>query len=200
MEAKGSNGIVSHKQLATATVERHRDGFDCEHAAAIAREFQLEGRGDKASALVQEAQGRISLLTVAAIAKLLRFHAERPFTYDKLAEILTSDLLPEELDVFIEGKWRELPDTGLIRDVLEVAHEQMDKDAKNYPDPGMIAGHPQIQQRGVARNEIAKILEVIATGTGMLLIRDLGTHECELLATPETILESLLRDVKEDDG
>ncbi|MFV2045079.1 MAG: ATP-binding protein [Anaerolineales bacterium] len=192
VEAKGGKGIITHAVLRTSTVDRHRGDLDCEHSVAIAREFQLEGKGDAPSALVREAEGLITLLVVNSIAKILRRHNERPFTYDRLAEILTSDLLPEELDDFIDVKWLELPDTGLIRDILEVAHELMDKDAMNYPDPGMIAGDQRIRDRGISRNEIAKILEVIALGTGRLIIRNHETHEFVLLASPEDILQSLL--------
>lgn len=191
IEAKGAKGIITHTELSQATVARQQKEWGCTSAVAIAREYQVDGRGGRDSALLRETMGKLPLFTVGAIAKILRLHQRRPFTYDKVAEILTTSKRPDEIESFIEEKWRELPDLGLMRLVLEVAHEKSVEQNQNFPDPGMLVGDSRLLAKKTTKDEIKHILEAIAVTTGMITIRDRGTYEFSIKAPVETILSAM---------
>lgn len=194
VEAKGSRGVITHAELSSATVDRHRAEFGCTNAVAIAREFQAQGIGEAPSALEREARaGQVPLLTTDAIALILRKNSIRPFTHDKLETILTTWVRPSEELAFIQGVWETLPDPGLMRDILEVAYEAQDADSHNFPDPGMVLANERIRARGLTRDQLIHVIEAIAVTTEMLVIRNTATHEFELLAHPDTILASMQR-------
>jgi len=194
VEAKGSHGIVTHAELSSATVDRHRTEAGCTCAIAIAREFQPRGIGDVRSALEREAlRAGIPLLTTEALALILRMNAVRPFTHDKLVTILTTWKRPNEEVEFIQTVWETLPDPGLMRDILEAGYAAQDADANNFPEPGMILADNRIRARGLTREQLIHVLEAIAITTEMLVIRNTATHEFELLAHPDTILASMQR-------
>lgn len=193
VEAKGSHGIITHKELSAATVTRHREELGCTAAIAIAREFSTEGKRGKDSALMRETKDRVPLITVAGIAKLLRLHRKRPFTYDKIAKILTTFKHPDELEDYIEKTWEEVPDIGLMRLVLEVAHQATVTDDTNFPDPGMILADSRIKKMKVKRDDIIHVLNAVQITTGMILIRNTNDYQFELRAPVETILEALQR-------
>ena len=191
VEAKGAKGVVTHAELRQATVARQQKESGCTSAVAIAREYQVEGRGGGHSALLRETLGKLPLLTVPAIALMLRLHQRRPFTYNKVAEILTTSKNPADLESFIEAKWRELPDLGLMKLVLEVAHEKTVEQDKNFPDPGMLVGDSRLLARNVTKDEIRHILEAVAVTTGMVVIRDKSNYEFSITAPVETILSAM---------
>jgi hypothetical protein len=194
VEAKGSGGVITHKQLSEATVSRHREEQGCTNAIAIAREFSTQGIGGKDSALLRETTGKVPLITVAGIAKLLRLHKKRPFTYDKIAKILTTSKHPEELEDFIGEIWAEVPDIGLMKLVLQVAHDMVQTDETNFPDPGMILADPRIKKQKVKREDIIHVLIAVQVTTGMIIIRNPNDYQFDLLAPVDTILEALQRE------
>lgn len=194
VEAKGSNGIITHKDLSEATVTRQSGDFKCDCAVAIAREFATEGRGGREAALLRETKGKVPLITTAGMARLLMLHRKRPFTYDKVAKILTTWTHPDDLIQFIEQVWKELPELGLMRLILEVAHEQIQKDETNLPEPGMILADEEIRKRKLTRPALTSVLEAIQTTTQMILIQNRPQYQFKLLAPVETILEALQRE------
>jgi hypothetical protein len=200
VEAKGSNGIITHKALSEATVSRHRKEQGCTVAIAIAREFSTEGKAGKESALLRETRGKVPLLTVAGIAKLLRLHKRRPFTYDKVAKILTNFKHPTQLEGFIEETWKEMPEIGLLKLVLEVAHHAVETDETNFPDPGMILADPRIKQQKVKRGDIIHVLVAVQVATGMIIIKNENDYQFELLAPVDTILDALRREPPSDES
>jgi hypothetical protein len=200
VEAKGSKGIITHKDLSEATVSRHRRELGCTAAIAIARQFATQGIAKKESALLRETKGKVPLLTVAGLAKLLRLHKRRSFTYDKIEKILTTCTHPNDLERFIEDTWREIPDIGLMRLVLQVAHDAMQTDETNLPDPGMILADPRIKKQKVKREDIIHVLIAVQVTTGMLVIKNDKDYQFELLGHVDTILEALLRDPSSEDS
>lgn len=191
IEAKGTRGVITHAELSQATVDRHRQEQGCTTAVAIAREFQTQGIGQRDSGLLKETAGKLPLLTVSAIAKMLRLHRTRPFTYDKVATILTAPCRPDEMEALIERTWRELPDLGLMKIILEVAHEKSTEHDVNFPDPGMLVGDPRLAKHRVTKDDIKHILEAVAVTTGMIIINDKRTYEFTVTAPVETILEAM---------
>lgn len=134
VEAKGSRGIITHKELSEATVDRHRKEQGCTHAIAIAREFARSGKGGKDSALLRENEGKIPLITVAGLTKLLRLHRSRPFTYDKIEKILTTWKHPDETEDFIEaGQGKPAVDAPRPAPPLEPAKKE-----KARAPPGLL--------------------------------------------------------------
>src|SRR5206468_766355 len=109
VEAKGSRGVITHEDLREATIKRHSGEHGCQRAIAIAREFQTAGIGGQDSALLRETKGKVPLLTVDGIERILRLHKKRNFTYDKVVRLLTTWKHPDELLTFIEETWREMP-------------------------------------------------------------------------------------------
>ena len=195
VEAKGSEGVITHEELATATVERHGNEFGCEHAIAIAREFATEGIGEKDAALLRETKGKVPLITTEGIAHLLKLHKKRPFTTDKIAKILTTWKHPDDLINFIDQTWKEMPDLGLMRLVLTIAEELSLKDDTNYPEPGMILNDDRIRSLKLPKSDLISILEALSITTHMVLIRNKEDFQFELIAPCDTILESLQREV-----
>lgn len=194
VEAKGSKGIITHKELSEATVARQSGESKCSQAIVIAREFATVGKDSKDSALLRETKGKVPLITTEGIACLLRLHKRRPFTNDKFAEILTTWKHPAELVPFITQTWKKLPELGLMKLILQVAHEKMEKDDTNLPEPGMILGDERIMKRKLTREALVHVLETIQITTSMLLITNKDTHQFKLLAPCETILDALQRD------
>ena len=197
VEAKGSKGIITHTELSEATVTRHSDEFNCTRAIAIAREFATEGKEGKDSALLRETDGKVPLITTAGIAHLLRLHKKRPFTYDKVEKILTTWTHPDDLEQFIEQTWKEMPELGLMRLILQVAHDQMEKDETNLPDPGMILADERIRERKLKKADLINVLQAIQVTTSMILVDPSQGYQFKLLAPCETILEALQRKVRE---
>jgi len=198
IEAKGTKGIITHTELSQATVARQQKESGCTSAVAIAREYQVDGKGGGDSALLRETIEKLPLLTVPAIAKMLRLHQKRPFTYDKVAEILTAGKRPDELEDFIEAKWRELPDLGLMKLVLEVAHEKSAEHDQNFPDPGMLVGDGRLTARHVTKDQVKHIIEAVAVTTGMVMIKDRQSYEFSVTAPVETILEAMTKAAAEE--
>lgn len=198
IEAKGSKGVISHEQLSVSTVSRHQQEAGSTSAVAIAREFQEKGAAGRRSALMREATNLVPLLTVDGIARLLRLHRQRPFTYDKIEKILTTFKPPSLLPAFIEEQWRELPELGLMRDVLTVAHEKAADDDQNFPDPGMLIGDMRVKKHKVKKGDVVDILNAVAVTTGMIIIMNRSNHEFKMLAPVATILDAMQAAAKEE--
>jgi hypothetical protein len=190
IEAKGSRGVVTHKELSEATIRRHSGEHACQCAVAIAREFATDGKRGKESALLRETKGKVPLLTVAGIERLLRLHKQRNFTYDKVAKILTTWTHPDKLIPFIEEVWKEMPERGLMRLILTVAHGLVEADSTNKPDPGMIVADSRIRARKIKREEVIDVLKSVELTTGMLTITNPNDCQFELTAPVDTIIEA----------
>jgi hypothetical protein len=195
-EAKGSKGVITHAELSQSTVARHQEESGCTSSIAIAREYQSDGLAGKSSGLLRETKDKLPLITVAAIARMLRLHQLRPFTYPKVAKILKTWKPPNEMEAFIEEQWRDLPKAGLMRKVLEVAHEKMLEHDHNYPDPGMLVGDKRLAN--IKKDDVKYILEAVAVATGMITIRNRKTYEFSVNAPVETILDAMSATANED--
>lgn len=194
VEAKGSKGIITHKDLSESTASRHRIEHKCQHAIAIAREFAVAGRGGRRSALLRETEPELPLFTVEAITQMLRLHKRRNFTYDKVTKILTTWRSPEETESFINAVWKEIPATGLMRLILTVAHELVERDATNRPDAGMILSDERVRNKKIKKEDVIRVLESVELTTRMLTIVDPRDHTFELNAPVETILDAMKAD------
>ncbi len=194
IEAKGSKGIITHKELREATVKRHSKESGCKYAIAIAREFSTKGIGAKDSALLRETKQSVTLFTVEDIALMLRLHKRRNFTYSKVLTVLTTWKHPNERAAFIEEVWGEIPETGIVRLILTVAHDLVEQDDTNRPDPGMILGDARVRARKLKKEDIIRVLESVQLGTQMITIVDPRDHTFELNAPVDTILEALSAD------
>ena len=82
--------------------------------------------------------------------------------------------------------------------VLNIAHEIVEKDPTNYPDPGMILADDRIRKRMITRDQLKHILEAIQVTTQMILIINRDDYQFQLLAPPDTIVEALQRDAKNE--
>ncbi len=191
VEAKGSKGIITHQELSQATVDRQRQKQGCTKAIAVAREYAVSGRQGKDSALIREMQGKVPLITTDAIAQMLRLHRKRPFTYDKIEKILTTWTHPDKLVSFVETTWKEMPELGLMRLILTVAHEIIEKDATNKPDPGMIVADSRIRAKRIPKEQVRTILQSIQLTTQMIIIHEDEGFQFELLASPDVIIKAL---------
>jgi hypothetical protein len=191
VEAKGGKDIVTHKDVSIADVKRHAEEMGCSKSIVVAREFQTKGIGGKPSALIRDAREQVCLIPLSSICAMLRLHHDRPYTHDKLAEILTTWEDPETLDEFVRQVWDTMPSLGLMRAVLEVAWKHQEEDATNRPSPGMILGDPKIRPLRLPLQKLHAILETLVTTTGMVVIHDEKSYEFELRAKPEVILEAL---------
>jgi hypothetical protein len=197
IEAKGSKGVVSHKQLAQASVLRQMKERKCTHAVAIAREFQLRGIGKKDSALWRENKRKLTLLRVDAIARMLELHSQRRFTYDNVARILTAFKRPDNMIPFIDKIWRELPDLGLLKLVLDEAQEIVAANTRNCPDPGMIVEALRRKDRLVKKEDVITLLQAVQIATGMIVILNDKDFRFRVIAPSATILHSLTAEPKQ---
>ncbi|APX97878.1 ATP-binding protein [Natronorubrum daqingense] len=194
VEAKGSQGIVSHSQLSFDSVNRHRSEQNCDQAIVIAREFQTEGRNEQRSALLRnldpeindEAVSNISLMTTEAIETFLRLHDRQPFTYSETKQVLSNDVLPENLPDKIIDVWEEKPDDELTKSILMIGHEMMETDPNNPPSVGAVAYDERMRTRDVTREEIEERLESLDVLTKS--VKMLGDDKFEIDADADTIL------------
>ncbi|SFL67230.1 Histidine kinase-, DNA gyrase B-, and HSP90-like ATPase [Halogranum rubrum] len=197
MEAKGSKGIVNHEDAKEATVTRHKEEAECDHAVVIAREFQLDGKYGKDSALLREMDGSASLLTNEAMEKLLRLHKRRRFTHQQIVDILTNDQHPDELVDYVGEIWQETPEPGLMREILDIGWDAQTKNPVNKPAIGMVLGDENILERGIEKQKVANVIEAVAVSTGMVDY-DRGEQEFELFQHPDVILEQMMKVPEED--
>lgn len=195
LEAKGSAGIVTHQNVSFDNVNRHRKEEECQSAVVIAREFQLDGIGDKKSALLrnldedinEEAVANISLLTTDALEVFLRLHHKRAFTYSETIDIFRNNEVPGEIVDYVIEVWESKPNDQLTRDILEAAHDFMKDDPTNAPSIGALTYDDRL--RGVKREKIAKrveSLEVLTDSVDML-----GEDEFIVDAPVEAILQEV---------
>jgi hypothetical protein len=197
VEAKGSKGKITHKQLSEATVTRHSQEFNCSYAIAIAREFAVDGIDNQNSALLRETENKVPLITTKGIALLLRLHKKRPFTSDKIEKILTTWTHPDKLEQFIEDTWKELPELGLLKLVLDVAYEQTQKNDINLPSPGMILGDERIIKCRLPLEDLVHVLETVQIATAMIFITNKADYRFKMFSDPNTILEALQKKFSE---
>jgi len=186
LEAKGSKGIVDHSQLNFDNVNRHRKEQDCSHAVVIAREFKLDGRGDKKSALLrnldigvsEEQINNISLMTTEAVEVFLRLHNKQPFTYSETIEIFKNEEVPSGVTDYIIDVWENKPTDKLTREIVKAAHEFMETDSTNRPSIGALTAMPEL--RGVKREKIVERIESL----------DVLTESVDLLAEGEIRIDA----------
>ncbi len=180
VEAKGSQGIVSHKHISFDTVNRHRKEQNCDYAVVIAREFQVDGRQDSRSALLRnldsgvsdEEAEKISLMTTEAIEVFLRLHYEQPFTYSETIDILTNNELPSDIPEFVMNVWERRPDDELTRDILQAAHDFLEQNPTNHPSVGALTANERLHH--VAREEISDRLESLDNLTDSIEMKEDG--------------------------
>ena len=144
--------------------------------------------------MLRERKRKLTLMTVEAIAHLLNLHKTRRFTYEQVAAILTTFKWPQNMIPYIDKTWRKLPDQGLMKLILQVAHENVVADSKNYPDPGMIIAGLRAKGREVKRDDIIAILQAIQVTTGKIVILNDKDYRFRLIASVETILEDLAKE------
>jgi hypothetical protein len=190
IEAKGSKGIVNHEDAKEATVSRHKEEAGCDHAVVIAREFQLEGKGNKDSAFLREMDENASLMTNEAMEKLLRLHKRRRFTHQQIIDILTNSEHPTDLVEYVEEKWEETPEPGIMGEILQIGWEAQKKNRVNKPSIGMVLADERILEREVPKKKVANVIEAVAVSTGMVDY-DRQSQEFELFQQPSIILEQM---------
>jgi hypothetical protein len=166
----------------------------CTHAVAIAREFQLKGRGKRESALLRETKRKVTLLGVDAIAHMLELHSQRRFTYDNIAKILTTFKKPDNMIPFVDKVWHELPDLGLLKLVLDQAQEIVEANTENCPDPGMIVEALRRKNRSVKKEDVITLLQAVQIATGMIVILNDKDYRFRVIAPTATILDSLVKE------
>ncbi len=66
-------------------------------------------------------------------------------------------------------------------------------DDRNFPDPGIIVGDARIRARKISKEDVIHIVEAVAVTTQMIIIRNPTTHEFQVLAPPETVLDAMTR-------
>jgi hypothetical protein len=196
IEAKGSQGIVDHQQLKFDNINRHRVEQDCDHAIVVARNFQTEGRGNKKSALLRnadqeinhEAVEHISFMTNDALEVFLRLHYEQPFTYSETIEIFTNNKIPSHIADHVVSVWESKPDDQIVRTILELAHEFMEDDPTNPPAVDTITSLPN--GRGIPREEVIARVEALDRLSESVDFQE-DSNIIKLDAPPEVILEEI---------
>jgi len=195
VEAKGSKGIITNKSVGLDDVNRHRVEADCQRAILVAREFKLDGIGDKKSALLrnldedinEEMVSKISLLTTDAIEIFLKLHDRQPFTYSEAIEILENDRVPGEITGFVREVWENKPDDKLARKVLEAAHDFMEKNPKNSPSIGALTADDRLWDED--REDITKRVESLSVLTNSVEMK--GDDKFELDAPVDAIMQEV---------
>ncbi|MEE6211100.1 ATP-binding protein [Salarchaeum sp. III] len=194
MEAKGSQGVVSHAQLSFDSVNRHRTEQNCDQAVVIARTFQTEGRENNRSALLRNldsdinegAVENISLMTTRAMETFLKLHDRQPFTYSETIEILGNEEHPDNLPDRIVEVWEAKPTDELTEQIIEIGHEMMETDPTNPPSVGGLAYDERL--RGTEKEEIEKRLESLDVLTASVT-KEENTFEID--APPKTVLQEV---------
>ena len=75
--------------------------------------------------------------------------------------------------------------------ILTVAHDLIEDDDTNRPDPGMIVADQRVKARKLKKEDVIKVLESVQLATQMITIVDPRDHTFELNAPVDTILEAL---------
>ena len=140
LEAKSretSDAAVSAQAVRIATVVRHRDKRDCEHAIVVGPAFQTS-KGD-ASALGQEIEDArekskaagiprtITLITVDDLARLVRLRPVKQIGLRRLRALFETCSLPEQSAEWVEAVRRTVVEKPPYRKIVEVIEAQQKK-------------------------------------------------------------------------
>jgi Histidine kinase-, DNA gyrase B-, and HSP90-like ATPase len=190
VESKGRKGVVNHADLDYTTIHAHQRDRGCSRSVVIAREFQTDGRDGAPSTLLQELPDDVTLLRTDAIQRILELHRERGISQERVAEILTSRIFPEAMVRHVEDVWRQQPEPGLMRVVLQVIWETQRRNQANRPDPGMIVVDPRMERRKVTKDHVLTIVRAVALDTQMISLDPQG-QTFKMGAPPDEIMRAM---------
>ena len=140
LEAKSkeaSGATVSAKAVGIAAVAQHRDKRECEHAIVIGPAFPTS-KGD-ASALGQRIEAdreqsksagtprTITLITVDALARLVRLRPVKQVGLQKLRELFETCSLPDQSAAWVEAVRRTVVEKPPHRKIVETIEAQQKK-------------------------------------------------------------------------
>lgn len=140
LEAKSKereDAKITARGVAVSAVARHRDEYNCDHAVVACQDFQL-GHGDDAGALVTEAKREkaqtsrtITLIRLHDLARLVRLRPLRGLGLDRIRELFTTCISPDEAKEWIDKVEAEKPKKTEFKKILEsvwtLQHEQPDE-------------------------------------------------------------------------
>jgi hypothetical protein len=125
---------VSAKSVGIATIARHRDDFQCEHAVVVAPAF--DHTAGKVSALAKEiakdrettaAAGKprtITAIHIDDLARLVQLRPVKRLTLSRIREMLETCGLPEQCKVWIDAVAKESIVTPPYKKIIDAIHDQ----------------------------------------------------------------------------
>lgn len=196
VEAKGRSGVADHSDIRFDNVNRHRVERDCDQAIVVARDFQVDGRGDKRSALIRNADEEInegaveniSFMRTDALKVFLALHYRQPFTYEETIRILENNKNPNELAEYVVEVWEEKPDDQISRRILEVLHEFSVSNPTNPPEIGTITSNEKTED--IPREVVIQKLEALDRLCDSVKF-DKENKTVDILGSPEIILDEV---------
>jgi hypothetical protein len=195
VEAHGSKGPVDHMDLPMSTVISHMTAAGCTKAVAVAREFVLAGTTAKDSEMVRQSRDAgVPLVTVAALCHLMKRQYQRPFTHDKIEDLLTTWVSPADWISRIDKVWKKMPETGKMKAILRAAWAIQESARKDPPDPGAVTMNPEVAKWNMTVDDVRKIVEALAIATSQVYIMNPATGAFRITADPNVILKELASD------
>ncbi len=92
-EAKGSGNSIPNDSAEVASADSHRDAAGAEHAVIVARKFVgFDGTGSEETAILRECRtsGRVSIMEVEAVVKMLKVMHRYAYPLDAVKEVFTA--------------------------------------------------------------------------------------------------------------
>jgi len=128
LEAKSKeheDAKVTARGVAVSAIARHRDAYGCDHAVVACQDFQL-GHGVNAGAVVTEAKRdkgqtsrTITLIRLCDLARLIRLVPLRGLGLDRIRDLFTTCISPEEAKAWIDKVEAEKPKKTEFKKILE---------------------------------------------------------------------------------
>lgn len=198
LEAKSKerdDAKISARGVAVSAVARHRDDYACEHAVVACQDFQL-GQGDTPGALVTEARkdkgqtGRtITLIRLHDLARLIRLVPLRGLVLDRIKELFTTCISPEEAKAWIDKVEDEKPKKTEFKKILETIWTLQDE----QPDEPIEFAALRVALRkdhqiDITKTELQQICSAIEQiSPDLVKIRE---EKIELTQRPDKVVEA----------
>ena len=84
-----------------------------------------------------------------------------------------------------------MPKLGLMKLILTVAHDVMDKGSVNQLEVGMMLNDPRILAKKLLKEDVIRVLYAIQTTTEMIVILNEKDYQFKLLQSPDVIIKAL---------
>lgn len=173
LEAKSGNKVSAHR-LGVSGISRHMKEFQCHHHVVIGNGFETTNGDDSATVKeikeIRQRTGKtIVLMLIDDLARLVRLVPAKRIGLQRLRELFSTCITPEQTKVWIDHIEQEVPLKLPYREILDTIWDRAHKRSDEAVDYGavMVAleyRDPPIHISSAELIELCKVMQVMAPG------------------------------------